>query len=96
MGRWDIMTDFGVQIDNRNQLDSGGATPPDVEARNMTGSPMRVNMSCDRLEYMADLIGELHLLARNGGLETLASLLLLAQAEASRAVSGYGRVPLAG
>lgn len=41
----------------------------------------------DQLDYMADMIGELHKLARDGGLETLAGLLALAQVEARRSIA---------
>jgi hypothetical protein len=47
---------------------------------NPSGPPL----GADQLAYMADMIGELDKLAREGGMETLSGLLALAQVEARR------------
>jgi hypothetical protein len=65
--------------DNQTQLEY-------TTTDNCTGQAKALNQTLgqDQLDYMADMIGELHQLARANGLETLSGLLALAQVEARR------------
>jgi hypothetical protein len=47
-------------------------------------TPLGSPLEPDQMAYMADMIGELNKLAREGGMETLSGLLALAQVEARR------------
>jgi hypothetical protein len=53
-------------------------------AEHSTETGLSRSLGADQLAYMADMIGELDKLAREGGLETLSGLLALAQVEARR------------
>jgi hypothetical protein len=75
------MTDFGVLMGGHGAGGRDAVTGPDDEAKR------RGQLSRDKLDYIADLIGELQTLAKAGGLDTLGSLLSLAQTEARRELS---------
>jgi hypothetical protein len=55
-----------------------------TDSRTGQAAALSQTLGQDQLDYMADMIGELHKLARDSGMETLSGLLALAQVEARR------------
>ncbi len=60
---------------------SRAATGADTSPGHLSGEP---EIGSDHIAYIADMIAELQQIARRGGLETLATILGLAEVEASR------------